>query len=52
MEFSGSVKDGVYKLDTVSLWIFSLEALSVRDGMVKYLEDKYLCRVTVGEAII
>ena len=52
VEFSGSVKDGVYKLDTVCLLIFTLEALSVRDGMVKYLEDKYLCVVSVGEAII
>ena len=51
-DFSGSVKDGVYTLERVSLRIFTLEALTVRDGMVEYLEDKYLCGVESYEEII
>ncbi len=51
IEFFGVVNKSVYQLEKIILHMRSLGALSKRDAILTYLEEKYLCKAEVIEEI-
>lgn len=51
IEFFSEVKDAAYYLEKITLRVKSIRALSKRDAILTYLEEKYLCKTEVIEEI-
>jgi hypothetical protein len=52
VEFNGSIKSGSYVLEMIELEIYTFKALSKRDEVKTYLENKYECMVEVRENVV
>ena len=51
IEFFSQIKENAYQLEKITLHLRSIKALSKRDEILVYLEEKYLCKVAVIEEI-